>query len=257
MGFFSRGPKPFLPADASHRFDLYGRAEGPLGSGDPVPALELRGEMREGLQHDPTRCVEEVRDAAYRGGGWALYAAVDILNNLLESQCPEQLSGGAYQDVLDAAILFLRDEGYSSWDLTRAMQERWLDAEGPFFLYDNLRQTSVPAIGAEPAVDDLVAHERRELVRHQYEFDPGGIEEIAVEHAPSGRLRLTSRLDGRSGNCDTWRRTPEYDSLHDALRQLGAKIGADRGVLWLHDDVRPYLNLESAPYTPRVISQGK
>lgn len=269
MGIFSRMTKPpsVLPEDAPAKLDAYGRAEGPLQQeGDPAGAVMLMEPIRKGLADDHDHCLKELYAAARQGGGWALYAVVEILDALHRSSKPSDqeilrgengllnVEGDLYLEIVDAAILFMRKEDCPSASLTDAMRDRWVAAEGALFLYDNLDEVS-PSAAVDCHIADLGPEERRLLVRHQYPFDPGGVEEVALVKTANG-VSLVGTLDGRQGVHDTWRMTPEFVSPLEAVSCLGAEIRCDRGVLWMHDDVRPHLTLRDAHYSPKKIGSG-
>lgn len=253
MGIFSRtaGPHPFLPEGAPAKLDSYGRAEGPLQNGDPAGTTMMMEPVRRGLLEDPDRCLKEVREAANQGGGWALYAAVDMLEALLRDfddffPRNELLESDTYLDIVDAAVLFMRQQAYPSGSLTRAMRDRWVSAEGALFLYDNLEEVS-PSSAVTSSIADLEPGERRLLVRQNYPFDPGGIEEVSLVKSANG-VSLVGTLDGKPSARDTWRMTPEFASPLEAVACLGTEIRCDRGVIWMHDDVPPHLPLREAVY---------
>lgn len=159
MGLLSRifssdgRSRNLLPADAPAVLESFGRHESPAPGGDIVPGIELAHIVKEALQTDPDRVLDELVAACDSIGGWSYYGAWDMLSAF----AADREEDTRYVHVVDGVLDKLQEEGYGPGDIPMALTRRRIERDRAA----GQDEERVPE--TEPEIPSLALGERRLL----------------------------------------------------------------------------------------------
>lgn len=120
-----KGGRSVLPSDIVRRMELYGQFEfSPQDSAPDVPG-KINNLIYQPLYSiataDPDRFISELAAAVLPVGGWAVYGGQRCVRDLIAggSRHPD------YFAMVDAAVAFLRSQGYGQMRLAPVELEAW------------------------------------------------------------------------------------------------------------------------------------
>lgn len=123
--FGSRKNKSLLPSDIVQRMDLYGRHEFAPQKSAPSVAdrvnMLIYQQLYPTAQANPDRFVTDLAKAVLPAGGWAVYGGQRCVRDLISSQAryPD------YVTMVDAAMQFLRNQGYGLMHVAPIEEQLW------------------------------------------------------------------------------------------------------------------------------------
>lgn len=135
-----------LPPDAPARLESFGRAESPAPGGDAQAGIELMQVVKEALDVDPDRALDEIVEACDSVGGWSYYGAWD----LLLAFASDREEDPRYVHIVDGLLDTLREEGYGPGDIPMGLTRRAIERE-------RARQAASPAAERAPEPEPEIA----------------------------------------------------------------------------------------------------
>lgn len=181
------------------------------------------------------RLLAELTAASAAGEGWAWVGALGIAQNLVTDDVAEHPE---YLQLIDRALLVLRDDGVACPSVPQPMLRRWEAVHGT----SGLLPAKWPS-----ALETFEIPEREVPMPHELErgealriaqLDPSPQSNtIWVERRPDGAFQvLTEALDSESGTRRRWEwmglSAPTYGGV---LRELGDRLVSPQH--WAHDDL--------------------
>jgi len=267
MGLFSRRPQQNQPLLTASPEDLQRIGRAAFGGESPHPAgigglsvtemdqhvlaaMSAGEYVSPGSPKWPARqrgFLGELIAASELGGDWAWVGAFCVANNLVTEK-----SDPVFLQILDRALLVLRDDGVSHASMPPYAVSRWENVFGydggrPAKWPASITDVAVPRIGEEPAVEDLALGESRRVAQP---FAGSQSNVIYAEWSSEGRVvAVIDGIDQGDGVRKRWEwiglDAPSYVRF---LRELGERLVNPS--FWAHDDLAPYF-----PCRPRSRDQ--
>jgi hypothetical protein len=226
-----------LPTDIVSMMERFARIE--LGIDSPANSMEVWDTLQQPLagfaKDEPTRFMDELRDAVRDASGLAKYGAAHTVNNLVP---PDAVGGDAYTDLLDGDLQYLRDSGLPPNRTTGFEWQRWIASGGTAETWIPMRPAPTPDT---VSVTPLAANERRKVA----EVAAGDeINLIVIEHGEGDRLLAhiatkrgpDSELPPSSG--PPWKHS---ESLFELYRNVALALQIPP--LWCDAELAPFFPL--------------
>lgn len=163
VGFFKRilsgssDDGRLLPRDTPEVLASFGQSESPAAGGEMGPGLDLGRTVREAVQVDPDRVLDEMVEACDKAGGWAYWGAWDILGTYARDHEKDL----RFVHIVDGVIDTMRAKGYGPGDIPMGLTARMIER-------DRAKAAEAPGAGEsepepEPAIPALAEGEQRLL----------------------------------------------------------------------------------------------
>jgi hypothetical protein len=186
--------------------------------------------------------LSELAATAEAGGDWALVGAFCVAANFVVRDA--ETPNARYLDLMDRALLVMRDDGVAFTVLPEFALRRWERVHGraeygfPAHWPSWREDLTLPALGDEPAVTDLLEGEPRRLVQLIAASESNLV--FAERRGDTGIAAVMdgAPVDGRRRRWD-WFVFAETDYTA-FLRELGERYVTATAVHWAHDDLKPY-----------------
>jgi hypothetical protein len=123
--FFGGGSSArLLPANAPALLESFGRGEGPApGGGDAQVAMELFEIVRNAIDTDQNRTLDEMVEVCDAVGGWSYYGAWELLHSFASE--PEE--DPRYVHIVDGLLDTLEAEGFGPGDIPMGLTQRAIE----------------------------------------------------------------------------------------------------------------------------------
>jgi hypothetical protein len=148
--------RKLLPSYAPAVLESFGRHESPAPGGDISAGFELSQTVREALNTEPDRVLDELVAACDSIGGWSYYGAWDMLSAL----APDREQDPRYVHIVDGLLDKMSEEGYGPGDTPMALAPRRIKRERA---ERATSQATARMSEPEPEIPSLTPGERRLL----------------------------------------------------------------------------------------------
>lgn len=224
-----------LPDSALATLAMFGRNH--CNGLDPDPSATATTLYMPGMtaaQQGPEELLNQLADAGFSRGGWALVGAVRLL---MELGVERTFSAHPrYVELLDASLLFLQSQGVSSGVLRPFELDRWIATHGSVRTFIGYDLAPVPDAGQEPAAEDLPVGEFRRLAQLTVQPDSNA---IYVDHRAENVYFAVTQAPKSDEDPERimwdWFSAPTLLAL---LRDLGERMVTPP--YWAHEDLLPY-----------------
>lgn len=204
---------------------------------DPDPSQTVATLYMPGMsaaQSQPEELLNQLVDAGFARGGWALVGAVRLL---MELDLVRRFAGQPrFLSLLDESLLFLQREGASSGVLRPFELDRWIETHGSVRTFIGYELADLPDAGREPAVENLPVGEFRRVAQL---FPQPGSNAIYVEHREENVYFAVTQAPKSDEDPERvmwdWFSAPTLVAL---LRELGERMVTPP--YWAHDELLPY-----------------
>jgi len=189
-------------------------------------------------QEVQNRFLGELVSTAEQSQPWGVIGAFCIATNFLTD---EQRRAPTFLDLMDDALLTLRNDGVAYPALPPFALRRWEEVHGsegpgPAEWPSALESLAVPAVGAEPPTVDLAKGESRRMTSD----GPGGDARVTyAQWSTDGQVvAIIDGVDLSDGLRKRWGLGVRADSYTSFLRELGDRLVSCPW--WAHEDLQPY-----------------
>jgi hypothetical protein len=189
------------------------------------------------------RVLAELAVAAQESMPWGVVGAFCVAINFTTDADRQK---PAFVDLMDRALLVLRDDGVAYPSVPPFALKRWTgihgyDESGPAHWPSALETLAVPDVGEKFPGVDLADDEWRPMTRDGASEDARTI--YAHRSADSRVVAVVDGIDLSDGVRKQWELGVDSDSYTSFLGSLGDRLVTSP--FWAHDDLRPYFPCRS------------